>query len=31
MKRTEMLFNKPVYVGPSILELPKILMYEFLV
>ena len=29
MKWTEILINKPVYLGPSILELSKILMYEF--
>ena len=28
MKKTEMLMNKPVYLGLSILELNKILMYE---
>ena len=30
MKKTEILMNKPVYLGFSILELSKILMYEFL-
>ena len=29
MKKTETLMNKPVYLGLSILELSKILMYEF--
>ena len=29
MKNTDMLMNKPVYLGVSILELSKILMYEF--
>ena len=29
MKKTQTLMNKPVYLGPSILELSKILMYEF--
>ena len=29
MKKTEILTNKPVYLGLSILELSKILMYEF--
>ena len=29
MKKTEALMNKPVYLGPSILELSKILIYEF--
>ena len=29
MKKTEILVNKPVYLGLSILELSKILMYEF--
>ena len=28
MKKTEILMNKPVYLGLSILELSKILMYE---
>ena len=28
MKRTEILMNKPVYLGLSIQELSKILMYE---
>ena len=31
MKKTEILMNKPVHLGLSILELSKILMYEFLV
>ena len=29
MKKTEIVMNKPVYLGISILELSKILMYEF--
>ena len=29
MKKTEIIVNKPVYLGLSILELSKILMYEF--
>ena len=29
MKKSEMLMNKPVYLGFSILVLSKILMYEF--
>ena len=29
MKKPEILLNKPVYLGLSILELSKILMYEF--
>ena len=29
MKRTEILMNKPVYLGLATLELSKILMYEF--
>ena len=29
MKKTQILVNKPVYLGLSILELSKILMYEF--
>ena len=29
MKKTEILMNKPVYLGLLILELSKILMYEF--
>ena len=29
MKETEILMDKPVYLGVSILELSKILMYEF--
>ena len=29
MKKTPILMNKPVYLGFSILELSKILMYEF--
>ena len=29
MKKREILMNKPVYLGLSILELSKILMYEF--
>ena len=29
MKKTEILMNKPVYLGLLILELIKILMYEF--
>ena len=30
MKKTQILMNKPVYLGLSILELSKMLMYEFL-
>ena len=29
IRKTEILMNKPVYLGLSILELSKILMYEF--
>ena len=29
MKKTEILINKPVYLGLSLLELSEILMYEF--
>ena len=29
MKKLEILINKPVYLGLSILELSKILMYKF--
>ena len=29
MRKTEILMNKPVYLGLSILELSKILMYHF--
>ena len=29
MKKTEILLNKPVYLGLSIIELSKLLMYEF--
>ena len=29
MKKTEILINKPVHVGLSILQLSKISMYEF--
>ena len=29
IKKSEILRNKPVYLGPSILELNKILMYQF--
>ena len=29
MKKMQILMNKPVYLGISILELSKILMYEF--
>ena len=29
MKKTEILINKPVHLGFSVLELSKILMYEF--
>ena len=28
-KKTKVLMNKPVYLGFSLLELSKILMYEF--
>ena len=30
MDKTQILINKPVNVGPSILELSKILIYDFL-
>ena len=30
MKKTEILMNKPVYLGLSILELSKILMYKLI-
>ena len=30
MKKTEILMNKPAHLGLSVLELSKILMYEFL-
>ena len=29
MRKTQILMNKPFYLGLSILELSKILMYEF--
>ena len=29
MRKTEIIINKPMYLGLSILELSKILMYEF--
>ena len=29
MKKTKILLNKPIYLGLSILELSKTLMYEF--
>ena len=29
MKKTEVKMNKPIYLGLSILEISKILMYEF--
>ena len=29
MKKTEVYMNKPVYIGQAILDLSKILMYEF--
>ena len=29
MRKTQILVNKPVYLGISILDLSKILMYEF--
>ena len=29
MKKTQILMNRPVYLGLSILELRKMLMYEF--
>ena len=29
MRKTEILMNKSVYLGPSIPELRKVLMYEF--
>ena len=29
MRKTEILMNKPVYLGHSILKLHKVLIYEF--
>ena len=29
MKKTEILMNKPIYLGLSIIELSKIVMHEF--
>ena len=29
MKRTQILMNKPIYLGLSILEISKTVMYEF--
>ena len=29
MRKTQILMNKPVYIGLSILEVSKIVMYEF--
>ena len=29
MKKTELVFNKPVYLGMSILDLSKTLMFDF--
>ena len=29
MRKTQMLMNKPIYLGLSTLDLSKILMYEF--
>ena len=29
MKRTQILMNKPIYIGLSVLEISKIVMYEF--
>ena len=29
MKKVQMFVNKPVFLGPSILELSEIVMYEF--
>ena len=31
MKKTELYFNKPVYVGQAILDLSKILMFDFII
>ena len=30
MKKTEIYFNKPIYVGQALLDLSKILMFDFL-
>ena len=29
MKKTEVLMNKPIYLGQAILDISKTLMYEF--
>ncbi|WP_375668132.1 hypothetical protein, partial [Bartonella sp. CL48QHWL] len=29
MRKTSMKFNKPIYIGATVLELSKLLMYEF--
>ena len=31
MKKTELVFNKPVYLGMCILDLSKTLMYDFII